>query len=151
MSELLQRFRERFQMWNEERLGGPSGPPAGGNKPSRNPLLWGAFGAAGALLPPWHYRDASDLLLPASAVIFLIFYFSKSRLAWHVLAAELLVVTPIYVFFSFAWRLQRALHPWITWVPVVLTLPILGLLFWSRKRYFRYIEQQKDHAADERI
>ncbi|MFN2624331.1 MAG: hypothetical protein ABR611_15965, partial [Chthoniobacterales bacterium] len=151
MSELLQRFKERFQMWHEERLGGPSGPPAGGGKASRNPLLWGALGAAGALLPPWHHRDAFDLLLPASAVIFLIFYFSKSRFAWHVLAAELLVVTPIYVFLSFAWRLQRALHPWIIWVPILGTVLIAGLLFWSRKKYFTYLEQQKEHAADERI
>jgi hypothetical protein len=150
MSELLQRFRERFQMWHEERLDGPSGPPAGG-RTARNPLSWAVLGAVVLLLPPYRFGDISHFVLPVSGFVFLAFYFSKSRFAWYVLAAELLVVTPAYIFLSFDWRLQRALHPWITWVPIVATLPIVALLFWSRKRYFTYLEQQKDHATDERI
>jgi hypothetical protein len=113
MSELLQRFRERFQMWHEERLGGPSGAPAGGGRPLRNPLSWAVLGAIILLLPPYRFRDVFDLMLPTSALVFLGFYFARSRFAWHVLAAELLIVTPLYVFFSFSWRLQRAMHPWI--------------------------------------
>ncbi len=150
MSELLQRFRERFQMWHEEKLDGPSGPPAGG-RPARNPLSWAVLGAVVLLLPPYRFGDISHLVLPVSGLVFLGFYFSKSRFAWHVLAAELLVITPAYIFFSFDWRLQRALHRWITWVPIVATLPIVRLLFWSRKRYFTYLEQQTERAADERI
>lgn len=83
------------------------------------------------------------MVLPISGLVFLGFYFAKSRYAWHVLAMELLVVTPLFVFFSFAWRLQRALHPWIIWVPVVGTVAIAALLFWSRKRYFDYLDNLK--------
>ena len=109
MSELLQRFRERFQLWREKREGGAWGPPSGA-KLGRNPLLWGLFGAVGVLLPPWHFRDALDVLLPASAVVFLVLYFAKSRFAWHVLAFDVLCIGPLYVFLSPSWRLQRLLH-----------------------------------------
>jgi hypothetical protein len=143
MSELLQRFRERFQIWREERERGAWGPPSG-SKPRRNPLLWGVFAAIGALLPPWHFRDALDVFLPALTVVFLVFYFAKSRFAWHVLAADLLIMGPLYVFLSPSWRLQRFLHPSIIWVPIVITLVAFGLLIWSRKRYFQYLEQQRD-------
>ncbi len=150
MSELIQRFRERFQMWHDERLDGPSGPPAGG-RPLRNPLGWAVLGAVVVLLPPYHFRDAFSAMLPVSGLVFLAFYSARSRFAWHVLAAELLIVTPLYVFFSFSWRLQRAIHPWIMWVPIVGTVLIAGLLFASRERYFKYLEQQKDRANDDRI
>ena len=159
MSELLERFRERFQMWHEERLHGSSGPPAGyvadttphRNRPTRNPLSWAVLGAIVLLLPPYRFREPFDLLLPVSGLVFLAFYFGKSRYAWHVLAAELLIVTPAYVFFAFSWRLQRAMHPWIIWVPIIGTVLIAALLFWSRERYFAYLEQRKATAADERI
>jgi len=153
MSELLQRFRERFEIWHEERKGGPSGAPSGGGaaKPVRNPLSWAVLGAIILLLPPYRFRDVFDMMLPASALVFLGFYFARSRFAWHVLAAELLIVTPLYVFFSFSWRLQRAMHPWIIWVPIVGTVLVAGLLFWSRKRYFAYLEQRKQSRDDERI
>jgi hypothetical protein len=150
MSELLQRFRERFQMWHEERLDGPSGPPAGGRS-VRNPLAWAVLGAIVLLLPPYHFREAFDVMLPISALVFLAFYFARSRFAWHVLAAELLIITPLYVCFSLSWRLQRAMHPWIIWVPIVGTVLVAGLLFWSRKRYFAFLEQRKQSRDDERI
>jgi hypothetical protein len=159
MSELLQRFRERFQMWHEERLHGPSGPPAGyvadaaphRDRSTRNPLSWAMFGAIVSLLPPYHFRDPFDLLLPASGLVFLAFYFARSRYAWHVLAAELFIVTPAFVFLSFSWRFQRAMHPWIIWVPIIGTLLIAALLFWSRQRYFAYLEQRKAANSGERI
>ena len=150
MSELLQRFRERFQMWHEERLDGPSGPPAGG-RPVRNPLAWAVLGGFVLLLPPYHFREAFDVMLPISALVFLAFYFARSHFAWHVLAAELLIITPLYVFFSFSWRLQRAMHPWIIWVPIVGTVLVAALLFWSRTRYFAYLEQRKQSRDDARI
>jgi len=109
------------------------------------------LGAIVLLLPPYRFREPFDLLLPVSGLVFLAFYFGKSRYAWHVLAAELLIVTPAYVFFSFSWRLQRAMHPWIIWVPIIGTVLIAALLFWSRERYFAYLEQRKATAADERI
>jgi hypothetical protein len=142
MSGLLQRFKERYQMWHEERLDGPSGPPAGG-RPVRNPLAWAVLGAIVLLLPPYHFREAFDVVLPISALTFLTFYFARSRFAWHVMAAELLIITPLYAFFSFSWRLQRVMHPWIIWVPIVGTVLLTGLLFWSKKRYFAYLEQRK--------
>jgi hypothetical protein len=150
MSELLQRFRERFQLWREKREGGAWGPPSGA-KLGRNPLLWGLFGAVGVLLPPWHFRDALDVLLPASAVVFLVLYFAKSRFAWHVLAFDVLCIGPLYVFLSPSWRLQRLLHPSIIWVPIVGTCFLAVLLFWSRGRYFTYLQQQKQAAVDDRI
>lgn len=70
--------------------------------------------------------------------------------AWHVLVIELFLVTPLFVFFSFTWRLQRALHPWIIGVPVIGTVLIAALLFWSRKRYFKYLENMKQNIAEPR-
>ena len=142
MNELLQRLRERFQMWREEKQDGPSGPPAGG-KPLRNPLSWAVLAAAVILLPPYHFREPFDLMLRASALLFLGLYFTKSRFAWHVLAAELLIVSPLYVFFSFSLRLQRALHPGIIWVSIIATLLCFGFVVSSRRRYFEFLEQQK--------
>ena len=95
------------------------------------------------LLPPYRVGDISYFVLPISGLVFLAFYFSKSRYAWHVLAVELLVVTPTYIFFSFDWRLQRALHPWITWVPIVATFLMLIWVVRSRRPYFTYLEQQR--------
>ena len=159
MSELLQRFRERFQMWHEEQLYGPSGPPAGHVeeparhhvRPTRNPLSWAVLWAIVSLLPPYRFRDPVDVLLPVSGLLFLPLYFARSRYAWHAAAAGLLIATPAYVLFSFDWRLQRAMHPWIIWVPIIGTVVFAAVLFWSRKRYFAYLEQRKDSAANERI
>jgi hypothetical protein len=111
-------------------------------RPSRNPLSWAVLGAFVLLLPPYRFREAFDLILPASALVFLALYFAKSRLAWHVLAVELLVVGPLFFCFSFAWRLQRALHPWIIWLPIVGTVFAVCVLLWSRKRYFNYLKQR---------
>jgi hypothetical protein len=131
-------------MWVEEKRGGPSGQPSGGEtRRIRNPLSWAVLAAIVLLLPPYNFRDVFDLMLPVSALVFLGFYFANSRFAWHVLALELLIVTPLYVFFSFEWRLQRALHPWIIWVPIIGTVLMAALLFWSRQRYFRYLGEQK--------
>ena len=159
MSEVLQRFRERFKMWHEERRHGPSGPPAGHVEgqpqhraaPARNPLSWGVVVAVIWLLPPYSFRDIYDFMVPASAVAFLAVYFARSRFAWHVLAIQVLVLVPLWVLFSFEWRLQRVLHPWIVWVPIVGTLFVAVILLRSRKRYFAYLEQQKHRVADERI
>src|SRR5437870_4781869 len=112
-------------------------------KSRRNPLLWGVFLAIGALLPPYHPRSFVDMLLPAWAVVFLVFYFAKSRFAWHVLAAEIFCITPLYVFLSPSWRLQSFLHPRIIWFPIIGTCVFAVLLFWSRGRYFAYLEQQR--------
>ncbi len=109
-----------------------------------NPLLWGVFGAIAALLPPYRFRDFLDLLLPAAALIFLIAYFLRSRFAWHILAANVLIVTPLYMFFSPSWHLQLILHPQITWFPIVATCVFALLVFWSRNRYFSYLEQQRE-------
>jgi hypothetical protein len=117
--------------------------PSKDPKPRRNPLFWAAFGTIGAFLPPYHFRDFLDVLLPASAVVFLWLYFAKSRFAWHVLVADLLVVIPLYAFLSPSWRLHRALNPSIIWFPTIGTFVFAGLLFWSRKRYFSYLEQQQ--------
>ena len=146
-------------MWHEERLHGPSGPPAGHTAeaeqrtitPSRNPLFWGMWVAIVLLLPPYRLSDPLDVMLRASAIVFLAFYFARSRYAWHALAAHIVVVTPVYALLSFSWRLQRALHPWIIWVPIVGT--VLGglLLLWSRKRYVGYLEHTNERAVDERI
>ncbi len=117
------------------------------NAKARNPLSWAVLGAIVLLLPPYRFRDICDLMLPISGLVFLVFYFARSRYAWHVLAIELLLVTPLFVFLSFAWRLQRALHPWIIWVPVLGTVMIAALLFWSRKRYFKYLANTKEDTA----
>jgi hypothetical protein len=117
-------------------------------KPPRNPLLWGALGTIGAFLPPYHFREFFDVLLPSSAILFLAFYFAKSRLAWHVLAADILIVIPLYAFLSPSWRLQRALNPGIMWFPIIGTFVFAGLLFCSRKRYFLYLEQQRQMRVD---
>src|SRR5437667_11042436 len=120
-------------------------------KPRRNPLLWGVFLAIGALIPPYHTRSFVDMLLPASAVVFLVFYFVKSRFAWHVLAAEIFCVTPLYVFLSPSWQLQTFLHPHIIWFPIIGTCVFAGLVFWSRDRYLAYLEQQKQSRDEQRI
>ena len=146
-------------MWHEERLHGPSGPPAGQvqesaqrvRTPVRNPLRWGVFVAIVLLLPPYRFHDPLDVMLRASGVVFLAFYFARSRYAWHVLAAHLIVVAPLYVLLSFSWRLQRALHPWIIWVPIIGTVLAVVLLLWSRKRYFLYLERHRERAADQSI
>jgi len=150
VGEVIQRFKERFEMWRDEQRQGSSGPPAG-RKIGRNPLLWGVFLAIGALIPPYHTRSFIDMLIPAAAVVFLVFYVVKSRFAWHVLAAEVFCVTPLYVILSPSWRLQTFLHPSIIWFPIISTCVFAGLLFWSRGRYFAYLEQQRQMRDDQRI
>jgi hypothetical protein len=114
-----------------------------GGTPKRNPLLWGVFGAVVALLPPYRFRDLLDLALPASALIFLIAYFLRSRFAWHVLAANVFIIAPLYVFLSPSWRLEMSLHPGIIWFPVVGTGLFALVVLWSRRRYFTYLEQSE--------
>lgn len=109
-------------------------------KPARNPLLWGLFAAIGSLLPPYHFRGLFDLLLPASALVFLLLYFLRSRFAWHVLATYILLAAPLYILLSPSWRLQTILHPSFIWFPVIGTCVCAILVFWSRKRYFSYLE-----------
>lgn len=144
MSHFLQRMRERYDAWRDEKRGSAADWPSGNDRlhPS-NPLRWAVLGAIILLLPPYPHRDIFDLMLPGSAVVFLVFYFVKSRFAWHVLALEILVGIPLYTFFSYSWRLQRTLHPGITWVPAIGTILIATFLFCSRKNYFRYLAQQK--------
>ena len=117
-------------------------------KRRRNPLWWGAIGAFATFLPPYHFRDFADFLLPGAAVLFLIFYFAKSPFAWHILAANILLISPLFVFLSPSWRLQRHLHPEIIWFPIVATIVFLGLLFWSRRRYVEFLEQQKQIRSE---
>ena len=124
--------------------------PSDEPKCRRNPLLWAAIGSIGAFLPPYHFRDLLDYLLPATALVFLAFYFAKSRFAWHVLVADFLLVGPLYIFLSPSWRLQTLLHLDIIWVPIVATCLFAGLLFWSRGRYLAYLEQQKQFVIDQR-
>ena len=116
-------------------------------KRRRNPLWWAALGAFATFLPPWHFRDFVDFLVPGAAVLFLIAYFAKSRFAWHILAANILFVTPMFFFLSPSWRLQTYLHPEIIWFPIVTTIVFLALLFWSRRRYLEYLAQSKEPAA----
>jgi len=123
--------------------------PKKDSKRKRNPLLWGVFAAIGALLPPYRFRDFLDLLLPASALVFFFAYFLRSRFAWHILAVNALVIAPLYMFLSPSWRLQVALHPQILWFPIVWICIFVFLVFWSRKRYFSYLEQQRETACDE--
>ena len=137
-------------MWREEREEGPYGAPASG-KPRRNPLSWAVLVPVVLLLPPYHFRGVFDVILPASGLLFLGLYFAKSRFAWHVLAAALLIVLPLYIFFSFSWRFQRALHPGIIWVPIVGTLLTLIWVVRSRRPYFEYLEQQHQSEEHERI
>ena len=134
-------------MWRQEQEEGPYGAPAGEgpseNRISRNPLSWALLVAVVLLLPPYDSRSFFDLMRPVSALAFLAFYFAKSRFAWHVLAAELLIISPCYVFFSLSWRVQRALRPGIEWVPIVCTLLMLVFVIRSRRPYFDYLEQQR--------
>jgi hypothetical protein len=130
-------------MWREEREGGAWGPPSGA-KPRRNPLLWGVFAAIGALLPPYHFRGVVDMLLPGAFVFFLILFFLRSPYAWHVLAAIVLVVGPLYVFLSLEWRLVLFFHPGVTWVHVAFILIGLFLVLYCRKPYFAYLEGEKN-------
>jgi hypothetical protein len=120
-------------------------------KCQRNPLLWAAIGSLGTFIPPYHFRSFVDFLLPAAALLFLIFYILKSRYAWYVLAADILFVSPLYIFLSPSWRLQTFLNSRIIWVAIIGTCLVATLLFWSRGRYFAYLEQQKQHGIDERI
>jgi hypothetical protein len=147
MNEVVQRFRERFQMWRQEQKEGLHGAPAGEgeaeNRIARNPLSWALLVALIWLLPPYDSRSFFDLMRPVSGFVFLAFYFAKSRFAWHVLAAELLIISPCYVFFSFSWRLQRVLRPGIEWVPIVATLLMLVFVVRSRRPYLDYLEQQR--------
>jgi hypothetical protein len=117
----------------------------------RNPLWWGVFAAIGALLPAYRFRDFLDLLLPSWAVAFLVVYFLRSKFAWHILAANAVVITPFYVFLSPSWRLQLALNPNIIWLPIVGTCLFALVVWWSRRGYFTYLEQQKKGAADDNI
>ena len=68
VSGFLQRFKDRYEIWRDEREAGPSGPRSGDKPPYRNPLLWGLFAAIVSLLPPCHIRSSIDLLFPAGAV-----------------------------------------------------------------------------------
>jgi hypothetical protein len=144
MRETVQRFTERYQLWLDEQRG---------DRPSRsdrNPLWWAAVGSFAALLPPYHFLAFVDYLPRVAALVFLGLYFAKSRLAWHVLAADILLIGPVYFLLSPAWRLQIVLHPGIVWFPLAGTVVFGALLFWSRRRYLLYVEQKK-FAADESI
>ena len=143
MSDLLQRFRERYEIWRDEHEAGTSGPLSGDKPPYRNPLLWGLFLAIASLLPPYHIRSSMDLLFPAVSVLFIILYFVRSRFAWHVLAADIFVITPIFVLLSPSWRLQLHLHPQIIWFPILGICVFGALVIWSRKRYFSYLEKRR--------
>jgi hypothetical protein len=148
MSELLQRFRERYEIWREEREGGPAGPPSGQKPRRRNPLLWGLIAAIASLLPPYHFRSFVDLLLPTAAAVFIIFYFMRSYFAWHVLAVDIFVITPVFVLLSPSWRLQLHPHPQIIWFPIVGTCIFGALVIWGRKRYFAYLEQPRASSTE---
>ncbi len=118
-------MRERFALWHEEKLGGPHGPPdrgCGDRSADPQSVVVGVVVAVISLLPPYSFHGVFDVMVPAAALTFLAFYFARSRFAWHVPAIQVLSITPLYVLFSFSWRFQRALHPWIVWVPVVGTV-----------------------------
>ena len=125
-------------------MSAPSNDPSGTPRRRRNPLVWGIFVAIGALLPPWQFRDVSDLMMPAGGVAFLLLYFAKSRFAWHALAAHLLIIVPVYVFLSPSWRLQRLLDPSIIWFPILYTAVAIVFLIWSRTRYPAYLKKRRE-------
>src|SRR2546429_354247 len=106
LRDIIERFAGRFEIWRDERQGGPAGPRSGDKPPYRNPLLWGLVGAIVSLLPPYHIRSSIDILLLAAAVLFIILYIIHSRFAWHVLAAAIFVVFPLFVLLSPAWRAE---------------------------------------------
>jgi hypothetical protein len=137
MRETLQRFKERYQLWLDEQRGDRPSRSGG-----RNPLWWAAIGSFAALLPPYHFHVFVDYLPRVGALVFLGLYFAKSRLAWHVLAVDILLIGPLYFLLSPAWRLQIFIHPGIVWFPVVGTLVFAALLFWSRPGYVHYVDQK---------
>lgn len=112
-------------------------------KRRRNPLRWAAFASSVVFLPPYHFHPLVDFLPRAAAVVFLGFYFFRSRFAWHILLTNCLIIYPLYTFLSLSWRIQIALHPRIIWFPVVTTPLLAAFLFWSRERYFVFLEEKQ--------
>src|SRR4029077_3820138 len=84
----------------------------------------------------------------AVSVLFIILYFVRSRFAWHVLAADIFVITPIFVLLSPSRRLQLYLHPQIIWFPILGTCVFGALVIWSRKRYFAYLEKRPASSSE---
>ncbi len=86
-----------------------------------------------------------------AAAVFLGFYFSRSRFAWHILLIDFLIVWPLYTFLSLSWRIQIALHPRVMWVPIIVTSLLAAFLFWSRERYSVFLTEEKQSEIDSRI
>ena len=151
MRELIERFSYRFKLWQNERYGDRCGadPTA-----PRNPLRIMAVLCVIFLLldaiQPFVFHRAPDILvfvrIPA-ALLFLVLYSSRSRLAWHVLVAWFVFSFVVY------WTLRAAGYSrfqprtgaaqfqiGFAFFDVALTAAIVIWLFWTRQHYFRYIE-----------
>lgn len=115
----------------------------------RNPLVWGVFVAIGALVGAYRFRDFPDLLWAGSAIVFLVFYFLRSRFAWHALAVNLIVAAPVHMFFAPSWRLQRTLHPDIIWFPLAYMCIAVSFVIWSRRRYLSYLNRSEGEKRSE--
>jgi hypothetical protein len=151
MRELIERFSYRFQLWQRERYGDYS--PADPKAP-RNPLRFVAIVAVMSVIlevtEPFVFHRAFDLVAIVDifvAVIFLAFYQSKSRWAWHLVVAWVPFTLVLY------WILR--LSGYARYQPRVhsLAAEVIGDLFqfaffaavlvWLlriRDRYFRYSE-----------
>lgn len=152
MREFIERFAYRFQLWRKERYGeyasaDPTAP--------RNPLRFAAIVAVVSVFidvsGPTVFHRPFDFLAVARipvALIFLVFYQSKSQRAWHLLVAWL-----PFAFFAY-WILRfTGYPPYQPRVNAALSNFIFGLLhtaisvaifIWAfrvRDRYFRYIQE----------
>jgi hypothetical protein len=147
MRELIERFSYRYQLWREEQDAERWGPdPA-----QRNPLRYVAgglvVGVILAVMEPFVFHRPARVLeiafVPA-ALLFLIFYRTHSKWAWHIC-----VVWVPFTFFTY-WILRLAgyapylprRHESILFtlsLHVALCAYFLIWLFRRRESYFRYI------------
>jgi hypothetical protein len=156
MRELIERFSYRFQLWQKERYGdySPADPKC------LNPLRYVAFAALALTImdvaEPFIFHRAMDVIsimhIPV-ALLFLLLYQFRSRWAWHVVAAWVLLS-----FFGY-WILRlsglsryqpRPHEPSIFFVVVFHAALCAGLFIWvwrARERYFRYLEDNRPNQS----
>jgi hypothetical protein len=151
MRELIERFSYRFKLWQHERYGDRWGAdPTAPRNPLRIMAVLCVFFLILDATQPFFLHRAPDPLIfvriPA-ALLFLVLYSSRSRWAWQVLVVWFLFSFVVY------WTLRIAGYPRFqprggavhfqiefALFDGALTAAIVIWLFWTRERYFRYIE-----------
>ena len=156
MREFIERFSYRFHLWQRERYGdySPADPTA------RNPLRFVAVVAVISVIigvtEPFVFHRAFDVVAIIDifvAVLFLAFYQSKSRWAWHLVVAWLpftLVLYWILRLSGYARYQPRAQSLAAEVIGGLLQLAFFAaVLFWLlhiRHRYFRYTQDAQQQT-----